>query len=175
MAELAKWETFYEIVGTAAATLIGLQFIVMTLIAQRPVTRSAEAGAAFATPTIVHLATALFLSALLMMPFESITLLAAIWGIVGIAGMIYALIVVRRMLRQSVYQPEFEDWLFHAMLPLVAYAILVLSAFETAAHTRAALFGVGATALLMLFVGIHNAWDSTSYHVFVTRRDTKAD
>jgi hypothetical protein len=70
------------------------------------------------------------------------------------------------MRRQTVYQPEFEDWLFHALLPLAAYAMLALSAVATPSHTRDALFGVGAAALLLLFVGIHNAWDSTAYHVF---------
>jgi hypothetical protein len=81
--------------------------------------------------------------------------------------------VARRMRRQDFYQPEFEDWLFHAILPLAAYAILAISAFATPSRTREALFGVGAAALLLLFIGIHNAWDSTSYHVFSSGRDTK--
>jgi hypothetical protein len=29
------------------------------------------------------------------------------------------------------------------------------------------------TALLLLFIGIHNAWDAVSYHVFVSRRRAK--
>ncbi|MGZ3620929.1 MAG: hypothetical protein ACXVAA_10535, partial [Candidatus Binataceae bacterium] len=74
-----------------------------------------------------------------------------------------AAIVARRMRAQTVYQPEFEDWLFHIVLPLAAYAMLALSAFAALAHTREALFGVGAATLLLLFVGIHNAWDSITY------------
>ena len=31
------------------------------------------------------------------------------------------------------------------------------------------MFGVAAAALLLLFVGIHNAWDAITYHVFVNR------
>src|SRR5439155_23212976 len=54
MPELAEWESFYVIVGSAAGALIGLQFVVMALIAERPQIASPEAGAAFATPTIVH-------------------------------------------------------------------------------------------------------------------------
>jgi hypothetical protein len=50
MPELAAWDSFYVIVGSAAGALIGLQFVVMTLIAERPSIRTAEAGAAFATP-----------------------------------------------------------------------------------------------------------------------------
>ena len=56
----------------------------------------------------------------------------------------------------------------HVALPLGAYALLAVSPFVAHAHTRdAALFGVGAAALLLLFVGIHNAWDAVAYHVFV--------
>jgi hypothetical protein len=70
------------------------------------------------------------------------------------------------MRAQTIYQPEFEDWLFHFVLPLAAYAMLALSAVAAPAHTRQALFGVGGATLLLLFVGIHNAWDSVTYHVF---------
>ena len=47
---------------------------------------------------------------------------------------------------------------------------LALSAFAAHAHTREVLFGVGAATLLLLFVGIHNAWDAASYHVLVRRK-----
>ena len=76
------------------------------------------------------------------------------------------------MRKQAAYEPEFEDWLFHVVLPLAAYAILALSSFAAPSHTREALFGVGGAALLLLFTGIHNAWDSVAYHVLVTKADT---
>ena len=154
MSELAQWDSFYVIVGSAAGALIGLQFVVMTLIAERPALRVADGGAAFATPTIVHFGTALLLSALLRAPWQAIGLAAALWGFIGLGGVAYAAIVVRRMRAQTIYQPEFEDWLFHFVLPLAAYAMLAFSAFAALAHTRQALFGVGAATLLLLFVGI---------------------
>jgi hypothetical protein len=171
MAELAAWDSFYVIVGSAAGALIGLQFVVMTLVAARPSLRVAEAGAAFVTPTIIHFGTALLLSALLRVPWQSIIPAAALWGLIGLCGVAYAVVVTRRMRRQTAYQPEFEDWLFHALLPLAAYATLAISAFAAPFRTREALFGAGAAALLLLFIGIHNAWDSTSYHVFSSKRD----
>ena len=173
MSELAEWDSFYIIVGPAAGALIGLQFVVMTLIAERPPLRAAEAGAAFATPTIVHLGAVLLLSALLRAPWQAITPVAALCGFMGIGGVAYAAIVARRMRVQTTYPPEFEDWLFHAVLPLAAYATLVLCAFAALSHPREALFGVGAAALLLLFISIHNAWDSVAYHVLVNKPDTK--
>ena len=75
---------------------------------------------------------------------------------------------------QTAYSPEFEDRLFHLVLPLAAYATLAVSAFTALSQTREALFGVAAAALLLLLVGIHNAWDAVTYHVFV-RTKRKAD
>jgi hypothetical protein len=60
MSELAKWSNFYVIVGSAAGALIGLQFVVLTLIANRPHHASEEAGAAFGSPTVVHFGVVLF-------------------------------------------------------------------------------------------------------------------
>jgi len=175
MHELAEWDSFYVIVGSAAGALIGLQFVVMTLVAQRPPIRATEAGAAFATPTIVHFGTTLLLSALLRAPWHTIIIPAVLWGVVGFGGVAYAAIVVRRMRRQTTYEPEFEDWLFHVALPVAAYALLVLAATAAPFVTRKALFAVGAAVLLLLFLGIHNAWDAIAYHVFVNMRDTDAE
>ena len=36
-------------------------------------------------------------------------------------------------------------------------------------YTREALFGVGGATLLLLFIAIHNSWDSVAYHVFVAK------
>jgi hypothetical protein len=165
MSELAEWDSFYVILGSAAGALIGLQFVVMTLIAERPPAGAPEAAPAFLTPTIVHFGTALFLSILLRAPWREIGPVAALWGLLGVIGAVYAAIVTRRVRVQDAYEPELEDWLFHALLPIAAYAGLALSALVASSHMREALFGVGGAALLLLFVGIHNAWDNVAYHV----------
>jgi energy-converting hydrogenase Eha subunit A len=175
MSELAAWDSFYVIVGSAAGALIGLQFVVVTLIAQRPTRASPDASAAFGTPTIVHFGATLLLAALLRAPWPTITAPAVLWGLVGFGGFCYAVIVLWRMRRQGAYEPEFEDWLFHIALPMAAYAALTVSAFATIFLTHEALFAVGAAALLLLFIGIHNAWDAVFYHVFLSKRSADDD
>ncbi len=165
MTEFNEWESFYLLVGGAAGALIGLQFVVMTLIADRPPIRAAEANSAFGTPTIVHFSAALLISALLRAPWHAITPVAALWGLTGFSGIAYTLIVAGRMHKQRAYQPDLEDWSCHVLLPLVAYAMLSASAFAASSHTRDALFGVGASALFLLFIGIRNSWDSVAYLV----------
>jgi hypothetical protein len=124
ISEIAKWDSFYVIVGSAAGALIGLQFVVLTLIAERPPVGGAEAGAAFGSPTIVHFGATLFVSALLHVPWQTIIIAATLWGLLGFSGVAYTVIVTRRMRKQAAYKPVFEDWLSHGALPLFAYAIL---------------------------------------------------
>ena len=173
MPSFEHWESFYVIVGAAAGALIGIQFVVMTLIAENPPPRVNEAGPAFATPTIVHFSAALLLSALVRIPWESIAGVAALWGFIGLAGVVYSLVVARRMRRQTTYRPDLDDWLYYCVLPLVGYALLVICAWLAGSHAHDALLGVAGAVLLLLFLGIHNAWDAIAYHVFVNMRKGK--
>ena len=175
MAELAAWNNFYVIVGSAAGALIGLQFVVVTLIADKPALRVPEAGAAFATPTIVHFGVVLLLAAVASAPWQAFSAVAVVWGGVGLSGIVYAVVVTRRLHMQTVYRPVCEDWVFHVVLPCAAYAMLAGAASVAHSHARPALFVVGAAALLLLFVGIHNAWDAVTYHVFNKTGEQKAE
>jgi hypothetical protein len=170
MTALAGWENFYVIVGSSAGALIGLQFVVITLIANRPVvTDQAQAGDAFATPTVVHFGAVLLLSVIANAPWLGLTSPAILWGVLGLIGVAYEIVVARRMRVQSIYTPQLEDWLFHVVLPFAAYATLAASAYAIRSSTALAMFGVGAAALLLLFIGIHNAWDGVTYHIFVNK------
>jgi hypothetical protein len=171
MSELAKWENFYVIVGSSAGALIGLQFVVITLVAGRPiVSGQAQAGDAFATPTIVHFGSVLLLSAIANVPWSGTGSVAVLWGLLGLCGMIYTIIAARRVRRQTLYKPVFEDWLCHVLLPFISYAVLAASAYAARWSFCGALFGVGAAVLLLLFIGIHNAWDAVTYHVFINKQ-----
>jgi hypothetical protein len=165
----AGWDSFYVIVGAAAGALIGLQFVVMTLMASRPPRMaSAKTAAAFATPTIVHFSAALLLCALMRVPWPALADPAACWGLIGAGGLIYTALIGWRMGRQTVYRPVLEDWTFHLAGPIVAYGLLTAAAPLAFGHMTIALFAVAGSTLMLLFVGIHNAWDATAYHVFVT-------
>ncbi len=117
----------------------------------------------------------LLLSALLSAPWRGIAIVAILWGLVGLCGVAYAIVVARRMRQQTVYKPVFEDWLFHLLLPITAYAMLAVAGCVAYAHARAALFVVSAAALLLLFIGIHNAWDTVTYHVFVRKQHQRVE
>jgi hypothetical protein len=169
---LAGWESYYVILGAAAAALTGLQFVVVALIADRPSEASPETMAAFGTPTVVHFCEALLISAILTAPWArlwsaSLPLLAS-----GLGGLGYALIVIRRARSQHKYQPVAEDWLWHVFLPLGSYVALTGAALGLSRHPVACLFTIGAVTLMLVFIGIHNAWDTVTY--IATRRNPPA-
>jgi hypothetical protein len=174
MTPLAGWENFYVIAGSSAGALIGLQFVVITLLANTPARDGqAQAGDAFATPTVVHFCSVLLLAGMQTAPWSGIEPVMIVWGLLGFSGIVYEIVVVRRMRLQTAYAPVFEDWLFHVLLPFVGYATIAVSAFTLRVNSVDALFAAAAAVLVLLFTGIHNAWDAVTYHVF-SRKPEKA-
>jgi len=163
MPQLTEWESFYVIVGSSAAALTGLMFVVITLIADLEAQRSGGALAAFGTPTVVHFCAALIVSATLSAPWHSLTMVAAALAVCGVWGVGYTLIVVRRARRQSTYQPVFEDWLWHTVLPLAAYAALLIAAIDVPRSAERSLFVIAGAVLSLVLIGIHNSWDTVTY------------
>ena len=160
---LLTWENFYIIVGSSAGALTGLQFVVMALVADTGARTGTSEVDAFGTPTIVHFCAVLLVSAVLSAPWPELWQAAAAVGAIGTAGVIYTLIVMRRARRTQNYKPETEDWVWHAVLPLIAYVTLVVGAAALPAREVPALFAIGVYSLLLIFTGIHNAWDSVIY------------
>jgi hypothetical protein len=163
LSALRDWESFYVIVGSSAAALTGLQFVVIALVAERRKSITPLEIAAFATPTVVHFGAVLLLSAILSAPWRAAADASGLVAACGVAGVIYAIAITARARSQTGYQPVLEDWLWHAALPLVAYGSLVGAAIALHRATAPALFVIGASTVLLLFIGIHNAWDTVTF------------
>jgi hypothetical protein len=163
LAILTHWANFYVITGSAAAALTGLQFVVIVLGAQLNTGSNEETNRAFGTPTIVHFCTVLLIAAILDAPWPALFPVAAVLGLCGVAGLLYAAVIIRTVRRQTAYRPVLEDWVWHFILPPLAYATLLVTAFMLQGVPSVSLFMVGGTVLLLLFAGIHNAWDSVTF------------
>jgi len=163
MPQLAVWETYYVIVGSSAAALTGLMFVVIALIKDSGLPRSSQTVAAFGTPTVVHFCAALVVAAILTAPWRTLTSIAGAVGVVGVAGLAYTLMVLRQARRQTDYKPVLEDWLFHTVFPVAAYGAILIAALVLRADPEHSLFAVGAAVLALVLIGIHNAWDTVTY------------
>jgi hypothetical protein len=168
---LAAWQNFYVIIGSAGASLIGLQFVAIALVSNFRRNPTAEALSAFATPTVLHLGGALLVSAVMTAPWLSIFGPSVAVTTCGLAGLGYCAIVGRGVRRQTEYKPVLEDWLWHAILPGLSYALISLAAILLRRIIQPALFAIGAGTLGLLLVGIHNAWDTVVYMVVSRSRN----
>lgn len=167
---LEAWASFYVIVGSAAGALTGLQFVVMTLISGGERTRArGETISAFGTPNVVHFCASLLVACILSIPWEALHPAGIGVALCGGLGVGYSTIVLQRALRQQEYEPVLEDWLWHTILPALAYATLLLAGLSLAANADGSLFFIGPAALLLVFVGIHNAWDTVTFVTTTTR------
>ncbi|MBV9278399.1 MAG: hypothetical protein JOZ97_09195 [Candidatus Eremiobacteraeota bacterium] len=161
--ELASWSNFYVMVGSSAAALTGLMFVVITLISQIERTEASEEGlAAFGTPTVLHFCAPLFIAAILSAPWGSLGPIVILLAVVGLFGFAF---IVRAMLRTTniAYTPDLSDWIWYMLCPLIAYAVILTGAVGLLFFAKTALFLIAAAAVALMFLGIRNAWDTVTY------------
>lgn len=165
---LPPWSSFYVVTGSAAAALTGLMFIVITLVTGiERLRRNPDGISTYSTPTVVHFCAAFLVSAVLCAPWHALVTPAAILGLAAITGIAY---VVRTTLRSrglTSYDPDVEDWAWYSVLPFVAYGALLVGAVLLAAAARSiaadALFAIAGGVVLLILIGIHNAWDVVTF------------
>jgi hypothetical protein len=158
---LTRWQNFYVIMGTAAATLTGLTFVAATLIAgiESQVTTLNAGNAAYNTPTIVLFGSVLVLAGIMSAPWDTFSSVGWALGLFGAGLVIYFIIVMQRMRRMPNYQTTVSDWLWYLALPLGAYLALVVAALMLPTNPNVGLYIIGTATIVLLFLGIHNAWD----------------
>jgi hypothetical protein len=159
---LTGWANFYVIVGSSAAALTGLQFVVLTLINQTQTGASAREIRAFGTPTIVHFCVTLLISAVMSAPWDAVLHVGFCLAGCAVAGLAYSITIIWHA-RKAAYRPDAEDWIWYTALPTVAYACLLAAAILIRWQPERSMFLIAGTALTFLFVGIHNAWDTVTY------------
>jgi hypothetical protein len=156
---LAGWDNFYVITGGAAGGLTGLTFVVITLAADAHRVKSV-AVRAFVTPTIVHFGAVLALAAYMSMPRHTVVSLSLGLGAVGLAGLVYVASIAAGIHRlKGAYTPVLEDWVWNVILPALCFCILLTLGFLFSTEPKRCLYGVAAAIMLLMIVGIHNAWD----------------
>ena len=156
---LEGWDNFYVVLGSAAAGLLGLTFVVIALISEaRRATSAGTSG--YITPTVVHFGTVLGLSCFLSMPHQNVTSLSIGFGLVAVGLLIYTGVITANMRRFAKnYAPVLEDWIWHVLLPGIVYCTLLAMAFLLWRQPRQSMYGIASALTLLLFVGIHNSWD----------------
>ena len=160
---LAPWSNFAILAGSAAATLTGLMFVVISLVTAAQAGRSPDGISTYSTPTVVHFGAAILGATILVMPWWLLIHPALVLAVTGLAGVAYVIRLVYRAKRLSNYDPDLEDWIWHTILPGIAYASILVGAVFLISIPANALFALAGGIVLLIVVGIHNAWDVVTY------------
>jgi hypothetical protein len=155
MNELERWANFYLLTSAAAAQLVGLLFVVITLAAER---RRGDAPRIpiYLAPTAIYFAHVLFLGALLTFPNHTRLTATLCICFVGVVGLVYSgssLIGGRK--KRFI---ELRDRIPYAIFPCAACGLLVLGGVLFLHAHQPGLTLVAAGMLLLLAVAIRNSW-----------------
>jgi hypothetical protein len=160
-AAAATWQNFYILVGTAAATLIGLMFVAVTFGASLMTPQSTPTARAFIDPPFAHFVTVLLSACLLLIP----TMRPHVLGGALLAMTLLraaALINVQRRLReahQKFGDLDLSDWLMGVVLPAACYLGLVATACGFFADVPLAFEALAVLVILILLLGVFGAWE----------------
>jgi hypothetical protein len=159
---LTQCHDFYAVIGGASATLVALIFVAAS-IGAGVFTREHQAGIrSFLSPTVVHFTAVLVICLLASIPTATWAMLGALLGCVGAIGLVYSGWVWRRMMKHGIVASiDNVDRLWYALLPLPAYLMVIAAGLSL---WRQSAFGLGLLAsalILLLLIGIRNAWDMT--------------
>jgi hypothetical protein len=154
---LEHWHEFYGLVGTAAAALLALLFVAVSIGAG---TLPADRGGptrTYTSPVAFHYTAVLFASALALAPTQTPTSLSVLLGGSAAIGFVYAGFVIRRLLSDQI--SDLPDRLAYGLAPLVAYAAMLVAAalFFVGSGRAADVLATGVVVLLI--VNVRNAWD----------------
>jgi hypothetical protein len=152
-----QWANFYVITSAAAATLLGLLFVLVTLAAERG-RSDAPRIKIYLTPAVIYFTSVLLMSALLTIPGHT-QLTAVIWiCLEGIAGLLYSgSLGIRRGAGNAFYERP-SDLFPYVVFPFAAYALMVTGGLLLFRSAQIGLDLVAAGMLVLLVIAIRNSW-----------------
>ena len=158
-----SWETFYLMVGSSSAALIGLLFVVVTLNADTN-SPTREAGSrTFLTPIVFHFAMVFLVSTLALMPDVNTPIMALGVSAISLAGLGFGGAALVRMVLGLFPVPHWTDYVYYGGLPVVIYAALLASGAGLWFGAPFAVHGLAVAALALLFLAIRDAWDLATW------------
>jgi hypothetical protein len=153
---LERWANFYLITSAAAATLIGLLFVVITLAAERMPLEETTKIRIYLTPTVVFFGSVLEVAALLTFPNHTPLTATVCICLMGVVGLVYSGSLFIGDVKKTFYARH--DLIPHAVLPFAAYGLLVWGGILLLRDPQRGLTLVAVGMLSLLTIGIRNSW-----------------
>jgi hypothetical protein len=162
---LHAWDNFFILTGSAAATLIGLVFVSITVGTGFSTSRIEHGTRGFLTPTLIHLGAVLLQALVGLAPWPSAWPIGIILGLLGLTGLGYQVHVIAVRHEVGLVLIDWHDWLPYAGVPVLACASLTVGAVGLIAGKSFAPYAIAGAITLLLFAGVYGAWDLTLWIV----------
>jgi hypothetical protein len=154
---LERWHDFYMLIGTAAAALIALLFVAVSIGVGVLSRDSHGPTRTYMSPVAFHFVAVLFVAAVALIPSHTRTSLGLLLASGAIVGMVYAAFIIRRLLTDNI--ADLPDRLAYGLAPLIAYAAIFAAAVLLQGGSEGAADVLASAILLLLIVNVRNAWD----------------
>jgi hypothetical protein len=156
---LAGWHEFYALLGTAAAALVALLFVAVSIGTSvlTPDPESRRNTSTYLSPVVFHYANLLFLSLIALIPTQTWESFAVVIGVAGAGSVIYSIVIAVRVHRNAL--SDLADRLCYGAIPALCYATGPITALFLLDEKPAGLNVLAGGALLLLVINIRNAWD----------------
>jgi len=159
---LHDWQNFYMLTGAAAATLIGLLFVAISIGTNLPMNRVADALQTFVTPTLIYYFQVLVASCLAVTPLQSQFVFGGALAMLGCINIVLALKVFWRIrVIHTNDKIDFGHSIWHFLLPLAVGQLFTATAIGFFLDEPLATICFSITDLLCLTIGLHNTWTLT--------------
>lgn len=157
------WDSFYLLIGGAAGALIGLLFIVVTLMRGGDAAAQLRAAGVFMTPTVAHLAMVLLLSAVATAPHIPAAAAAMIVEAFALGCLAFAGRALLMLGSKAIKAAHWSDIWAYGAAPFAACLALAISAAAVWLSPVWAARGIAASLMGLLLIAIRNAWDLVTW------------
>jgi hypothetical protein len=151
------WGEFYLLAGSAAAVLVGLIFIVITLMGDRSRSSVLAGSRLYMGPIVLGVSFVLALGAAALTPGLGRAGFSAICGIVALWGLARGVISILGIRRLT--EVHWTDVWFYGVMPSALYLSLGVVAVAFWKGWPYAHYGVAAVVIAVLLLAIRNEWD----------------
>ena len=157
---LRDWQTFYFLVGGAAAGLVGLTFVAIT-VGSGTINRQNVAGLrTFVNPSLIHFIYVLVTSAVLVIPTVTRTHLGALLVLAGLISAGRAFITLPFIWEQYTrHVVDMHDWAWYFVAPVLSYLMYAGTGVGLLRGVGGVLDVLAWASILLLVAGIRNTWD----------------
>ena len=158
---LHSWHNFYFMIGGAAAGLIGLMFVALSLGLQLIENAPKDESHAFATPSVIYFVTVLVMAGIMLIPAPEPAIVGLLLIITAFVACFNMFPRWRKLIDSAIRYGDFfmSDWTGQIIGPILSYLLLIAAAICFIVIQWPLAFGtLWLASIVLMLAAISNTW-----------------